>query len=221
MPLEKRSLNPGLARLGRRLSWPSRRRHYARLATCVTAAFVGAGFGAAAMASSSDGAGFNWTGALAPSTAFLQVGAASDAEMLILGATWIWAWQRNTRLGRIGGYSEVSVGRWRSEIGEDGASDWVTQWGVTPVLRLHPEGWGGRWFVEVGIGANLLVPIYRTSSKRFSTNFNFGDHLAVGRQFGERGRHEIALRLQHFSNAGIDSPNPGENFLQLRYVAHF
>jgi hypothetical protein len=173
------------------------------------------------MASPSAAAASGPSSALVPSTAFLQVGAARDVEMLILGATWDWGWRRDTPLGRIGGYSEVSFGRWRSEVGEDGAADWVTQWGVTPVLRLHPDGWGGRCFVEVGIGANLLVPIYRTSSKSFSTTFNFGDHLAVGRQFGERGRHVIALRFQHFSNAGIESPNPGENFLQLRYVGRF
>ena len=34
-------------------------------------------------------------------------------------------------------------------------------------------------------------------------------------------RHELALRLQHFSNAGIKHPNPGENFVQLRYAQGF
>ena len=48
--------------------------------------------------------------------------------------------------------------------------------------------------------------------------FNFGDHLAVGRSFGVQREHELALRVQHFSNGGIKEPNPGETFLQLRYV---
>lgn len=30
-----------------------------------------------------------------------------------------------------------------------------------------------------------------------------------------------ALRLQHFSNASIRHPNPGENFVQLRYARRF
>ena len=30
------------------------------------------------------------------------------------------------------------------------------------------------------------------------------------------GAHELALRVQHYSNAGIRHPNPGENFVQLR-----
>ncbi len=29
---------------------------------------------------------------------------------------------------------------------------------------------------------------------------------------------EWLLRLQHFSNAGIEHPNPGENSVQLRVV---
>ena len=72
-----------------------------------------------------------------------------------------------------------------------------------------------------GIGANVIVPIYHSDDKHFSTEFNFGDHLAIGRQFGDHREQEIALRLQHFSNAGIREPNPGENFQQLRYLKRF
>ena len=39
--------------------------------------------------------------------------------------------------------------------------------------------------------------------------------------FGARGEHEVSLRLQHFSNAGIKHPNPGETFVRLRYVRRF
>jgi hypothetical protein len=54
----------------------------------------------------------------------------------------------------------------------------------------------------------------RTREKRFSTAFNFGDHIGIGYR---TGRGEWSLRLQHFSNAGIDTPNPGEDFVQLRW----
>jgi len=67
----------------------------------------------------------------------------------------------------------------------------------------------------------VLVPVYRTEKKHFSTSLNFGDHLAVGRTFGGRAEHDLAARFQHFSNAGIRQPNPGENFLQLRYSRRF
>ena len=92
----------------------------------------------------------------------------------------------------------------------------MTQLGVTPVLRLYPKALGRGLFAEVGIGVNLLAPVYRSDDKRFSTVFNFGDHLAVGKRFAGGG--ELSLRIQHFSNAGIRRPNPGENFVQVRYA---
>jgi len=80
---------------------------------------------------------------------------------------------------------------------------------------------GGHWFGEAGIGASVIAPAYHTDSKRFSTAFNFGDHLAIGREFGANHRQEIALRIEHFSNAGIDHPKPGENFVQVRWVVRY
>ncbi len=52
-------------------------------------------------------------------------------------------------------------------------------------------------------------------------HLQLGDHLAAGWQFGPRRDHELTLRIQHFSNAGIRHPNPGENFVQLRYARRF
>ena len=114
------------------------------------------------------------------------------------------------------------MGRWAVEH-PDGSNhaSWVTQLGVTPVLRWSLGGDASHWFVEGGIGANVLLPIYRARNKAFSTTFNFGDHLGIGASFGEGDRQELVLRVQHFSNGGIKRPNPGENFVQLRYAAHF
>ena len=158
-----------------------------------------------------------------PTRAFVQLGVAEHANAAVVGLTWDWSWHKDVGWGRLTGYWDVSFGRWASD-GADGTTSshaWVTQVGITPVVRLHPGGPGPGWYVEGGIGANVLLPIYRTGDKRFSTKFNFGDHLAVGRTFGDRGEHDVAVRLQHFSNAGIKEPNPGENFLQLRYSRRF
>ncbi|MCW5632744.1 MAG: acyloxyacyl hydrolase [Rubrivivax sp.] len=158
-----------------------------------------------------------------PDAAFVQAGRARDAHALVFGATWPWSWRRELWGGELGGYWEASFGRWYAEL-DDGqrSSNWVTQLGVTPVLRWHPGHAGGsaprRWFVEGGIGANVLLPIYRSRDKRFSTTFNFGDHLGVGWYVGDGEAHELVLRIQHFSNAGIRHPNPGEDFVQLRYT---
>lgn len=157
-----------------------------------------------------------------PDQMFVQGGVAEDAKALVAGAIWNTEWTRPFGGGLLSLYWEVSFGRWTAEQ-PDGStrSAWVTQLGVTPVLRWHPSGDTSRWFVEGGIGANVLLPIYRSRDKQFSTTFNFGDHIAIGMPFGDGARHEVALRVQHFSNAGIKHPNPGEDFLQLRYAVKF
>ncbi len=156
-----------------------------------------------------------------PSGGFVQFGAAEAAQMAVLGLTWTWPWKRPLWGGELSGYSEVSVGRWNADSAPRGYG-WFTQVGLTPVLRWS-IGAQRTWFVEAGIGGNLLLPIYENDSerKRFSTTFNFGDHLAVGRRFGQDGAQSVSLRFQHFSNASIRKPNPGENFLQLRYSKRF
>lgn len=153
-----------------------------------------------------------------PDGLFLQSGWGKRVQATVFGAKWDWQWEQEFAGGRASGYWEASFGRWHAEAGASPAgSAWVTQLGLTPVLRWRPGTIGDEWYVELGIGANLVTPIYRRHERRFSTAFNFGDHVAVGWRFGSGRQHEVALRLQHFSNAGIQHPNPGENFLQLRY----
>ena len=163
--------------------------------------------------------GSNWW---KPNQVFVQAGIAEDAKALTAGLVWMTDWSRAFRAGVFNLYWEVSFGRWSADqpSGSSGSS-WVTQVGLTPVLRWYPGGGSTRWFMEGGIGANAVLPIYRSRDKRFSTTFNLGSHLAVGIPFGDQDRHELALRLQHFSNAGIRRPNPGEDFVQLRYTFRF
>jgi hypothetical protein len=180
------------------------------LATLVFAGAVGAASGEPFSAA-------NALGPLAPDAIFVQTGRAPDTSTLSLGLQWDWskAWLVGER-ARVSGYNEMSVGHWRAD--EGGGSAIVTQVGFTPTFRYWPTGATTGWFFEGAVGLNVLTPIYRTKEKRFSTAFNFGDHVAVGyRQHNARGL-EWSLRLQHFSNAGIDQPNPGENFVQLRLV---
>jgi Lipid A 3-O-deacylase (PagL) len=81
---------------------------------------------------------------------------------------------------------------------------WVPQRIFTQVGAAE----GARTFV---IGMDLLLPVYRSHEKVFSTGFKSGDHLPVGARFGQAARHTSALRAQHRSNAGDDC-------LQLRHT---
>jgi len=159
-----------------------------------------------------------WTAsppAHAQSSAFTQLGVAHETNAAAIGLTWNWSSRWDAAGGLVTGYWEASVGHWAIDTVDRNDTQSVTQLGVTPVLRyVRASG----LFVEGGVGANVVSPRYSSGDTRFGTRFNFGDHLALGWRFGERRRHEVALRVQHFSNGGIRDPNPGEDFVQLRYA---
>jgi hypothetical protein len=154
---------------------------------------------------------------LRASGAYVQLGQARETRTWSAGLTW--DWQRRWQWQRIdvSGYWEVAAGRWSESSGGERDQALVTQVGITPVFRLRPGSANSHWFAEFGIGANVIAPLYSGNHRRFATAFNFGDHVALGMQLGNRRSTEVALRLQHFSNAGIKRPNPGENFWQLRF----
>jgi lipid A 3-O-deacylase len=154
---------------------------------------------------------------LAPSSVFVQAGIGDQrTTAYTAGLTWDLPWHYDFKYGRLGVYAEAALGRWRTNDSTQ-ATAWPTQISATPTLRFYPAH-ASLWFAEVGVGANYIVPIFNSGEKHFSTEFNFGDHVAIGRDFG---RSEVSIRMEHFSNAGIEHPNPGENFGQLRYAYRF
>lgn len=115
-------------------------------------------------------------------------------------------------------YGEAAVGEWFTHDHPDGQRSHFTHVGLTPVVRY---AFGKGLFVEAGIGAQVVVPRFHDEGRRFSTVFQFGDHVALGKRFGEADENEVSFRVEHFSNGGIRNPNPGQNFLELRYARHF
>jgi lipid A 3-O-deacylase len=151
---------------------------------------------------------------LVPSAVFVQAGFGDqDTDAFLAGLMWTVPLRYQCGYGWAGAFVEAALGRWHTEERQESTA-WPTQISATPTLRFYPSK-TSRWFGELGVGANYIVPLFQSENKRFSSEFNFGDHAAVGRTFG---RSEVSLRIEHFSNAGISHPNPGENFGQLRYA---
>lgn len=74
--------------------------------------------------------------------------------------------------------------------------------------------------MELGIGAHYITNHDVYLGRQMSTNFQFGDHVGAGVTLGQKHDWDVMVRFQHLSNAGIQNPNPGINFLQLR-VGHW
>lgn len=159
--------------------------------------------------------------ALSPAL-YLQYGAAEHSvHAWTLGTQIPWkSWHYNLAGGMVTGYWDAWISHWSAPYGGTDRSTWT--FGAKPTLRWRPDTGRSPWFAEAGIGMTYAVNRrYITERKEFSTRYNFATHIGVGYLFGERLRNEISLRLEHHSNAGIKRPNPGENFLQLRYARRF
>lgn len=157
---------------------------------------------------------------LLPGGAFMEAGIADHASYgATIGLMWPWSWRRETLGGELTGVTEAYVSHWNGRGSTERVS--FTQLGLVPMLRYRFGRGRSDWFMEAGIGISAMDALYRTTDKEFSTRFNFVDVLGVGRSFGLRRRQELSLRFSHISNANIKKPNPGENFLQLRYTALF
>jgi lipid A 3-O-deacylase len=159
--------------------------------------------------------------AFKPSSAFAQAGSAHGTRTLTAGLTWDLPYRWTLGTGALGSYLEASYAYWNISSQDRAGLSQLSQLAVVPVLRWRPDDGASPWFAEAGVGLTATSSVYRTRQKSFSTSFNLGTHLAIGRSFGDRREHEIALRIEHFSNAGIKHPNPGENFIQLRYARRF
>ncbi|MGJ7603575.1 acyloxyacyl hydrolase [Variovorax sp. LT1R20] len=156
-----------------------------------------------------------------PDAAFVQTGSAHGTRTLTVGLSWDLPYRWQLGPGELSSHLEASYAYWQIQSSDRAGLSHLSQLALVPVLRYRPEGGASPWFFDTGLGVTATSSIYRTRQKSFSTSFNFGTHLAVGRSFGAQRQHEIALRLEHFSNAGIKHPNPGENFVQIRYVRRF
>lgn len=151
---------------------------------------------------------------------YLQRDMATHAtDALTLGATLPWGnWQHPLGSGVVSGFWDAYVSRWSYH----GASrDHLWLLGLTPTFRWTPHEGRSPWFFQGGIGITLTDHLYRNDQEAFSTAFNFATHLGVGLRFGQDRQQEVMLRVQHISNASIKHPNPGINYMQLRYGYHW
>ena len=152
---------------------------------------------------------------------YLQYGTAEhNTDSWTGGVMLPWNWSYALGSGRMTGYWDLSVSRWSADYQGGNRSTWVL--GAQPTLRWRPSQGQSPWFLQAGLGVSYAINHrFITDHKEFSTRYNFASHIGIGYLFGEQLKNEISLRLEHQSNAGIKRPNPGENFLQLRYARHF
>ncbi|MFC4621456.1 acyloxyacyl hydrolase [Comamonas nitrativorans] len=152
---------------------------------------------------------------------YLQAGVANhSAHSTTVGVTLPWNGSYALGSGAVTGQWDVSLGYVSARPQNQGRRG-LTALGGGINLRWRARQGASPWFVEAGTGVVLHSRHYASDDKYFSTRYNFSSHLGIGRNFGPQGRHALALRVQHVSNAGLKKPNPGDNFLLVRYSVGF
>jgi hypothetical protein len=150
------------------------------------------------------------------------IGGGDSTDMVRVGAQSKWKrrWL-DTGNWHLGGYWDLQAGYWKGHSGAGGNTS-LADLGFTPTFRVQQSARSSvSPYLEAAIGFHYLSKKRIHASKRFGTRFEFGDHVGAGVRFGERGRYDLGVRLQHLSNANLEKPNPGINFLQLRFQQHF
>jgi lipid A 3-O-deacylase len=131
-----------------------------------------------------------------------------------------WPMQSSFWDGRVTGAWDVYASHWKTNA-QAGLDQSYAEIGLVPMFRYRFDGGQSPWFVEAGIGVSYLDKTYYTPTGHFSTQWNFSDHLGVGLSFGQQRHQSVGLYVKHVSNAGLRQPNPGESFVQLRYIYGF
>jgi lipid A 3-O-deacylase len=151
-----------------------------------------------------------------PSSYSADFAVGNRTQAVRVGAQWKWQrswWDSNGT--HIGGYWDADIARWHGTRNDNIPDKIQNLWeiGLTPVFRFERDSGLGP-YAEAGIGAHLLNASYSNNGRQLSTHFQFGDHIGVGYVFSNR--LDLGLRIQHFSNGGIEQPNSGVNFATLR-----
>ena len=155
-------------------------------------------------------------------TWYVQAASGEESSYaLVVGTTMPWkqnAWRFAS--GSVRGHWDAWIGGWTNR---DLQRDRFTTpaLGIGPSLRWRGAQGTSPWFLEAGTALMVTGKRLTNSGERMGTRFNFASHLGVGMNFGAQQAHELSLRVQHASNGGLKKPNPGLNFVQLRYARTF
>lgn len=117
-------------------------------------------------------------------------------------------------------YWEVSVNFW--EYGESNQHETNYVFAFSPVIGQTFYYVNGkyplRW--EFGIGVSLVEDT-RFAGKDIGSHYQFEDRLGLAIDFGRNNHQSVAIRYMHYSNGGLNSNNPGVDFLNLSYAYSF
>ncbi len=116
------------------------------------------------------------------------------------------------------GFYELAVNRWHYEGRRDDPTTTINAVSFSPVFTLHRHAGSRNAYWEFGIGAALLTDDL-IATRDLASQFLFEDRIGWGYRFN--ARHELSIKLMHYSNAGIRQPNDGVDMVLVHYIHPF
>ncbi len=117
-------------------------------------------------------------------------------------------------------YWELSINFW--EYGDDNLHQTNYVLALSPVFSKVfyqvADKYPLRW--EFGIGVSL-VDDTKFAGKDIGSHYQFEDRLGLSLAFGKNLQQMASIRYMHYSNGGLNSKNPGMDFLNLAYSYQF
>ncbi|MDA0321650.1 MAG: acyloxyacyl hydrolase [Verrucomicrobia bacterium] len=170
-----------------------------------------------------------WRSFLGSSAVGLELAKGSseiESVKVFVQSHWSRAWLDEGRW-LLTGYWEIDYARWETarppkepDVGPFDSTELI---GFSPVFRLVQKRIFSRQtkaYLEGSVGVHYLQDTM-IGDRNVSSNFQFGDHLGLGVIFGRNSQFDLSYRLQHFSNGGVESPNPGLDFHAFRLAMYF
>jgi len=117
-------------------------------------------------------------------------------------------------------YWEASFNVW--EYGRYNDHDTNLALALSPVLVKQISTVYDKYplYLEAGIGASLVNDRH-FAGKNIGSHYQFEDRLGLLLSLDEQEVNQLALRYMHYSNGGLNSDNPGLDFLNVSYSYHF
>jgi len=114
--------------------------------------------------------------------------------------------------GHLGGYWDATYSYWQGRKNTSRHS-----LSTSPVLVYEFNGERFNPYIEGGIGVALFSST-RVEGQRLGSAFQFEDRLGAGVRFAGQ---ELGVRVWHYSNGSLKSPNDGINAYSLHYRFRF
>ena len=122
-------------------------------------------------------------------------------------------------IGDVNLYLELSANKWR--YGDPAEYDDNLAIALSPVLtRQFATVDDKALFWEFGIGVSFLDK-KRFAGKNLGSYYQFEDRLGLTLALDPAKKRSISLRYFHYSNGGLEKPNPGMDFINLSYAWRF